>query len=175
MYRKSLREQTFKLLFRIEFNSSEEMTEQEELFFNNDDITFSEKDRTEIEKKYADVIKNLPAIDKELSEVAKDWDLDRIGKVELTILRLGVYEVEYDDSIPEGVAVNEAVELAKKFGQDAAPDFVNAVLSRFTIEGKERAAGSAADGKTKKTGESVHEEKSKSRDGANIYIVKTPQ
>ena len=70
MYRKSLREQTFKLLFRIEFNSSEEMTEQEELFFNNDDITFSEKDRTEIEKKYADVIKNLPAIDKELSEVA---------------------------------------------------------------------------------------------------------
>ena len=101
MYRKSLREQTFKLLFRIEFNSSEEMTEQEELFFNNDDITFSEKDRTEIEKKYADVIKNLPAIDKELSEVAKDWDLDRIGKVELTILRLGVYEVEYDDSIPE--------------------------------------------------------------------------
>lgn len=158
MYRKSLREQTFKLLFRIEFNSSEEMTEQEELFFNNDDITFSEKDRTEIEKKYADVIKNLPAIDKELSEVAKDWDLDRIGKVELTILRLGVYEVEYDDSIPEGVAVNEAVELAKKFGQDAAPAFVNAVLSRFTIEGKERAAGSAADGKTKKTGESVHEE-----------------
>ena len=67
------------------------------------------------------------------------------------------------------------MELAKKFGQDAAPAFVNAVLSRFTIEGKERAAGSAADGKTKKTGESVHEEKSKSRDGANIYIVKTPQ
>lgn len=54
-----------------------------------------------------------------------------MGKVDLTILRLAVYEIEYDDDIPTGVAINEAVELAKKFGQDSSASFVNGVLAKF--------------------------------------------
>ena len=54
-----------------------------------------------------------------------------MGKVELTILRLALYEILYDDEIPEKVAINEAVELAKKFGGDDAPSFINGVLAKL--------------------------------------------
>ena len=54
-----------------------------------------------------------------------------MSKVDLTILRLAVYEIEYDDSVPGSVAINEAVELAKKFGQDASSSFVNGILAKF--------------------------------------------
>ena len=55
-----------------------------------------------------------------------------MGKVELTLLRLAVYEMEFDEDIPTSVAINEAVELAKKFGQDESPAFINGVLAKFT-------------------------------------------
>ena len=54
-----------------------------------------------------------------------------MAKVELTIIRLAVYEIKFDESVPTGVAINEAVELAKKFGQDGSPAFVNGVLAKF--------------------------------------------
>ena len=54
-----------------------------------------------------------------------------MGKVDLTILRLAVYEIMYDEDIPTSVAINEAVELVKKFGQDSSPSFVNGVLAKF--------------------------------------------
>ena len=54
-----------------------------------------------------------------------------MGKVDLTILRLAVYEIVYDEEIPTSVAINEAVELAKKFGQDSSPAFINGVLAKF--------------------------------------------
>ena len=55
----------------------------------------------------------------------------RIGKGDLAIIRLAIYEIKYDDSVPTGVAINEAVELAKKYGQDGSPAFVNGVLAKF--------------------------------------------
>ena len=76
-------------------------------------------------------MESLPDIDKQLSEKAENWDITRMGKVELTVLRLAVYEIEKDDSVPVSVAINEAVELAKKFGQDGSGAFVNAVLAKF--------------------------------------------
>lgn len=76
-------------------------------------------------------MESLPDIDKQLSEKAENWDITRMGKVELTVLRLAVYEIEKDDSVPASVAINEAVELAKKFGQDGSGAFVNAVLAKF--------------------------------------------
>ena len=56
---------------------------------------------------------------------------DRMGKVDLTVIRLAVYEMKFDETIPDGVAINEAVELAKKFGQDESAGFVNGVLAKF--------------------------------------------
>ncbi|MBD8916985.1 MAG: transcription antitermination factor NusB [Lachnospiraceae bacterium] len=136
MGRRELREQIFLLLFRVEFNNPEEMPAQLKMFFetgsyDEDMHSFSEKDREYITEKYNHIMESLPNIDKQLSEKAENWDITRMGKVELTVLRLAVYEIEKDDSVPASVAINEAVELAKKFGQDGSGAFVNAVLAKF--------------------------------------------
>lgn len=136
MGRRELREQIFLLLFRVEFNNPEEMPAQLKMFFetgsyDEDMHSFSEKDREYITEKYNHIMESLPDIDKQLSEKAENWDITRMGKVELTVLRLAVYEIEKDDSVPASVAINEAVELAKKFGQDGFGAFVNAVLAKF--------------------------------------------
>ena len=136
MGRRELREQIFLLLFRVEFNNPEEMPAQLKMFFetgsyDEDMHSFREKDREYITEKYNHIMESLPDIDKQLSEKAENWDITRMGKVELTVLRLAVYEIEKDDSVPASVAINEAVELAKKFGQDGSGAFVNAVLAKF--------------------------------------------
>ena len=136
MGRRELREQIFLLLFRVEFNNPEEMPAQLKMFFetgsyDEDMHSFSEKDREYITEKYNHIMESLPDIDKQLSEKAENWDITRMGKVDLTVLRLAVYEIEKDDSVPASVAINEAVELAKKFGQDGSGAFVNAVLAKF--------------------------------------------
>ena len=136
MGRRELREQIFLLLFRVEFNNPEEMPAQLKMFFetgsyDEDMHSFSEKDREYITEKYNHIMESLPDIDKQLSEKAENWDITRMGKVELTVLRLAVYEIEKDDSVPASVAINKAVELAKKFGQDGSGAFVNAVLAKF--------------------------------------------
>ena len=130
MSRRELREQIFKLLFRVEFNSMEEMPEQEQLFFEEED-TAKEEDVAYVSEKYNKITEKLTKIDALLNEKAEGWDTTRMSKVDLTILRLAVYEIMYDESVPTGVAINEAVELAKKFGQDASSGFVNGILAKF--------------------------------------------
>lgn len=130
MSRRELREQIFKLLFRIEFNTLEEMPEQEKLFFEDDCIADA-ADTEYISSKYQKIVEKLESIDNMLNEKAQNWDTGRMGKVDLTILRLAVYEITYDEEVPTGVAINEAVELAKKFGQDASYGFVNGILAKF--------------------------------------------
>lgn len=131
MNRSLLREQIFMLLFRVEFNSIEEMAEQEELFTTVSDEEFSKKDAGQIREKYEKIAEKLPEIDEAINSATSGWDTKRMAKVDLTIIRLAVYEIKYDDSVPTGVAINEAVELAKKFGQDGSPAFVNGVLAKF--------------------------------------------
>ncbi|GFH90009.1 transcription antitermination protein NusB [Lachnospiraceae bacterium] len=131
MGRRELREQIFKLLFRIEFNEKNEMPEQEELFFQEEENAASEKDEQYILKKYQDIVSKVDVIDEMINETAKGWETSRMGKVDLTLIRLAVYEIKYDDEIPTGVAINEAVELAKKFGQDNSPSFINGILAKF--------------------------------------------
>ena len=130
MSRRELREQIFKLLFRVEFNRMEEMPEQEQLFFEEED-TAKEEDAAYVSEKYNKITEKLTKIDALLNEKAEGWDTTRMSKVDLTILRLAVYEIMYDESVPTGVAINEAVELAKKFGQDASSGFVNGILAKF--------------------------------------------
>ncbi len=131
MNRTELREQIFQLLFRVEFNSKEEMSEQEELFTTVGDLEFSKADADYIRDKYEKIAEKLPEIDAEINAKTEGWSTDRMAKVELTIIRLALYEIKYDESVPTGVAINEAVELAKKFGQDGSPAFVNGVLAKF--------------------------------------------
>lgn len=130
MKRRELREHIFELLFRIEFNSSEEMPEQMQLFFDGLD-ELGEQDQSYMEEKYRRIAEKLPELDRRIEETAKSWRISRMGKVDLTILRLAVYEMEFDDDVPVGVAINEAVELSKKFGGDDSPAFVNGILGKI--------------------------------------------
>lgn len=131
MSRREMREQLFKLLFRVEFNPREELAQQEVFFFEDEENSTEEKENTEISDKFNRIIEKLDDIDQLLNDRVEGWDTGRMGKVDLTILRLAVYEIMYDDGVPTGVAINEAVELAKKFGQDSSASFVNGVLAKF--------------------------------------------
>ena len=131
MSRRELREQIFKLIFRVEFNDRDEMSEQERYFFEDDELAADEKDAAYISKKGNHIIEKLDEIDAMINKQAKGWTTQRMGKVDLTILRLAVYEIVFDEDVPAGVAINEAVELAKRFGQEESSGFVNGVLAKF--------------------------------------------
>lgn len=131
MSRRELREQIFKLIFRVEFNDRDEMSEQERYFFEDDELTADEKDAAYISQKGNHIIEKLDEIDAMINKQAKGWTTQRMGKVDLTILRLAVYEILFDEDVPAGVAINEAVELAKRFGQEESSGFVNGVLAKF--------------------------------------------
>lgn len=130
MVRKELREHIFKMLFQIEFNDAGEMPEHLKYYFETLDDA-EEKDRKYIQDKYEAVASRVTEIDGILNENVKGWKTSRMNKVDLTILRLAVYELKWDEDIPVGVAINEAVELAKRFGGDDSPSFVNGVLGRI--------------------------------------------
>lgn len=130
MSRRQIREHIFKMLFRVEFNSPEDMPEQIRLYME-ELSEISEKDSAYIQEKYDDIISKLPEIDQMIEKKAESWGIRRMGKVDLTIIRLAVYEIKYDDTIPVSVAINEAVEIAKRFGQDESPAFVNGVLAKM--------------------------------------------
>ena len=138
MTRSLIREHLFKLLFRIEFNAPEDMPEQMRLYFEDgfadedhkstgSDIP--EEDREYIRGKYERITERLPEIDEKIDKASKGWSISRIGKVELSVLRLAVYEMLYDEDIPVGVAIDEAVELSKRFGQESSGPFVNGILA----------------------------------------------
>lgn len=131
MGRRELREHIFLLLFRVEFNNPEDMPEQLRMFFEDDETYFSEKDEAYITEKYEKIIEKKAELDSLLDEKAEGWDVKRMGKIELAVLRLALYEMKYDEDVPTSVAINEAVELAKKFGQDNSGSFVNAILAKL--------------------------------------------
>lgn len=136
MKRRERRECIFQLLFRVEFNRQEEMPEQADLYLDDirEEQTVKEKDEAYILEKYSRIVEELPKIDAMLDEASKGWKISRMGKVELTVLRLAVYEMKFDEDIPEKVAINEAVELARKFGGDDAPAFINGVLAKLAVK-----------------------------------------
>lgn len=131
MSRRELREQIFKFIFRAEFNEPEEMPEQERLYLEDDELNLDEKDADYISKKSEKIIAKLSELDQMIDDEALGWTTSRMSKVDLSILRLAVYEIKFDDDVPTGVAINEAVELAKKYGQEESPSFVNGVLAKF--------------------------------------------
>lgn len=137
MGRHEQREQVFKLLFRVEFNAPEEMPEQIKLFMEDNEEVTCQKDADYIEARFLKIQEKISEIDKLINDNTEGWDTTRMGKVELTVLRLAVYEIVYDEDIPASVAINEAVEIAKKYGQDNSGGFVNAILAKIVKLGAE--------------------------------------
>lgn len=130
MSRRKLRESIFLLLFRIEFNTREELDEQIRMYIDSK-TDMDEEDADYICKKLEDILDHLTELDETILKICKGWRLERLGKTELAILRLAVYELLDDNDIPTSVAINEAVELAKIYCSEEAPRFVNGVLAKL--------------------------------------------
>jgi N utilization substance protein B len=129
--RREIREHIFLMLFRKDFHETEELKEQMELYLSGLEKP-SPEECAYMTSRFQAVLARLDEIDAILSEAASGWRLNRMGKVDLTILRLAVYEMRFDDDIPVKVAINEAVEMAKIFGGDDSPSFINGVLAKLT-------------------------------------------
>ena len=141
MNRSKLRENIFKLLYTAEFQEKEEMPQQMSLYFTysddndeDEEVTVSEKDQTYMEEKYHHVTEHIPEIDEMLNRTSEGWKTTRMGKVDLAILRLAVYEMKFDEDVPVGVAINEAVEIAKRYEPQEVVSFMNGILGSFVRE-----------------------------------------
>lgn len=135
MNRSLSRELVFKLLYELEVQKENQL-EQIDLYIENNEI----KDKKTIEylKEIVNGIKeNKEIIESLISKnLKKDWSIDRISKVNLAILKLAIYEIKFMD-LPYKVGINEAVELAKKYGDDGSKQFVNGVLASIIKEKSE--------------------------------------
>lgn len=132
MKRRELRQHIFEMLFRVEFHSPEELEDQLRLLLQGvkEDREVAAEDEEYILEKCRGILQVLPALDLAVDKAAQGWKTSRIGKVELAILRLAVYEMRYDPDVPVSVAINEAVELAKEYGQEDSPAFINGILGK---------------------------------------------
>ncbi len=159
MRRSEQRESIFRLLYMSQFNTGEEMDGQIAVYMQrlrngenadpydepDDDPesaggagnsgsrfgTVGTGDESYISEKFSRIAGLLPEIDAKLNAVSEGWKTSRMSKVDLSILRLAVYEMLYDETIPTGVAIDEAVEIAKKYGGDSSSSFVNGILGKL--------------------------------------------
>ena len=128
MTRREIREETFKLVFQKEFYNAEELPEQMTLFLGENPEA-SEEEKEQMDARVKAIIENLPEIDAIIDGVAEGWKTNRMGKVELAIIRLATYEIKFEE-LPAGIAINEAVEMAKRYGGDNSGAFVNGILAK---------------------------------------------
>lgn len=140
MTRRQIREEIFKIIFRADFHGEEDLKEQIDLVLQED----APEEETEenvvdpkeaqqqayISEKCHDIFAHVEEIDALLNEAAEGWKTSRMAKVDLSLMRLAVYEIRYE-KLPKGVAINEAVELAKIYGTDQSAGFVNGVLAKI--------------------------------------------
>ena len=136
MTKHELREQVFKAVFSIDTQlETEKGIVPEEIVKNylteSCDEPLTEDETDYIFTKASAIGDMLTQLDEEINAVAEGWKTNRMGKAELNILRLAVYEIRYDESIPVKVAINEAVELAKEYCNQDAPSFINGMLAHF--------------------------------------------
>ena len=133
MTRRQIRENLYKMLFQVEFHDKESLRTQIEIYLEDLEKK-KKKDKRELRDKFNELVENLEDIDAKIEEKANGWTINRIAKSELTILRLGVYELLYVEDVPNKVAINEAVELAKAYGADKASGFINGILASVVKE-----------------------------------------
>ena len=133
MNRSEIREEAFKLIYSLEIQKKEPIEEQIELYIESNGID-NKKAIEYIEDAVNGIEKNKEVITEKIEKNLKqDWKIDRISKVNLAILKLAIYEIKYKD-IPFKVVINEAVELAKKYGEDNSKNFVNGILASIVKE-----------------------------------------
>ena len=134
MSRTNARKNAFSLLFQFDFVGKDDVEANKEAFFEENHVV-DEDEKEYITKNVSGAIENVEEIDKLIEENLKGWTIDRINKVDLAILRLAVYEMNYSKTAPQSVVINEAVELAKKYSSDQGPSFVNGILGKISQRG----------------------------------------
>lgn len=133
MNRSAMREEAFRLIYSLEVIKEENIEEQIELYIETNQIT----EKTAIEY-IKDVLTGINDNKEEISELISknlkvEWDLNRISKVNSSLLKLAIYEMKYK-KIPYKVVINEVVELSKKYGEDNSKSFINGVLASIVKE-----------------------------------------
>ncbi len=128
MSRTEMRELAFKLVYSFEIQHPENIEEQIDLYLQENEI-----EKQDIAEYIKDVINGINSNSKEIEELIKNcltekWTIERISKINLSILKLAIYEIKYKD-IPYKAEINEAVELAKKYGEDTSSKFINGALA----------------------------------------------
>lgn len=133
MNRTAIREHAFKLIYSLEIQKQEEKQEAIELYIESNELK-DEKAKTYMEEAIFGIEKNKKEIVQLIeTNLKSDWRIERISKVDLAILKLAIYELKYTE-VPFKVVINEAVELAKKYGEEASKNFVNGVLASVIKE-----------------------------------------
>ena len=133
MKRSAIRELAFKLIYSLEMQKEENLDEQIEIYFECEEINDKEA------KEYIiDAVKGIKANEEEIKELIKnklkaDWSLERISKVDYSILKLAIYEIKYKE-LPYKVAINEAIEISKKYGENTSKNFINGILASVVKE-----------------------------------------
>lgn len=129
MSRRAAREIAFKTIFEIPFHDAVDAGDIALYNKNCNDDFSNESDRDYYDKAVNMCFENIDNIDNKISEHLSGWKIERLSKVNLSILRLALCEILYFEDIPYQVSINEAVEIAKKYGEDGAPKFINGVLA----------------------------------------------
>ena len=131
-----LRDLSMKAVFQYNFYPDPDLDRQVEIFLEQEE-KLTDEDRAAVLERVKDIFTKIENIDKAINEKTEGWTTARMAKVDLSILRLALYEIENDPEVPEAVAINEAVELAKQYGGDDSPKFVNGVLAKFAAKKKD--------------------------------------
>lgn len=126
MNKSNLREEIFKLVYSLEVQKEDESS-QIDLYLENSEL--SDKEKGKIKEEVCKIIDLKEDIENQISKNLKSgWSIERISKVNISILRIAIYEMIYG-KLPYKVVINEAVELAKKYGEEASASFINGVLA----------------------------------------------
>ena len=129
MKRSEMREHIAQMLFIVEFHDRDDINEQAQAYIEQLEDCPKGAARYMLER-FKTIVDKFDELDEIISEVSVGWKLERMSKIDLTILRLAVYEIKMDEEIPDKVAINEAIELAKKYGGDNSPSFINGILAK---------------------------------------------
>jgi N utilization substance protein B len=132
--RREGRELALQMLYALDLNP---LKVQETLQLFRENSRFAANVRIFAEELVAGVMAHREEIDKKIAEKSKNWAISRMARVDLNILRLAVYELDYRDDIPKNVTMNEAIEVAKKFGTEDSPAFINGILDEIAGSGND--------------------------------------
>ena len=182
MNKREERDHKFRLLFSTQFYPGDEIPEQLKHYFCSPDYDDGETcvriegldpaEEAGLVKDVEEIVRRIPELDRMIDEGTAGWKTSRMSKTDLCVLRLGLYEIRFDEDVPERVAINEAVELAKKYGGAESGAFVNGVLARLVDETRRNTEVQKEQKPFQKTRGSVTE---KRREDKRVHVlVNTP-